>query len=113
MIIKEEFRKYEYISYSLYSDLYLLKTWWYSVFVDGCVFLTLKLLVANLANTKWGKIPEKKTEPLANGYSFESAPRELSNEYQHDRVWMVFKNICICVLWTKVALAFEGLKRYL
>ena len=49
------------------------------------------------------------TETLANGYSSESAPRELSNEYQHDRVWMVFKNLCICVLWMKVALALEWL----
>ena len=29
--------------------------------------------------------------------------RDLSNEYQHDRVWMVFKNLCILVIWTKVA----------
>ena len=50
------------------------------------------------------------TETLANGYSYESTQRELSNEYQHDRVWIVFKNLCICVLWTKVALALEGLK---
>ena len=50
------------------------------------------------------------TETLANGYSSESAPRELSNEYQHDRRWMVFKNLCICVLWTKVALVLEGLR---
>ena len=28
--------------------------------------------------------------------------RELFNEYQHDRVWMVF------FVWTKVALALEG-----
>ena len=35
--------------------------------------------------------------------------RELSNEYQHDRVKMVLKNLCILVLWTKVALALEGL----
>ena len=39
------------------------------------------------------------TETLANGYSFKSTHRELSNEYQHDRV---------LVLWTKVASAFEG-----
>ena len=52
------------------------------------------------------------TETLANGYSSESTQRELSNEYQHDRVWMVFKNLCICVLWSKVALALEGLKKY-
>ena len=49
------------------------------------------------------------TETLAYGYSSESALRELSNEYQHDRVWMFFKNLCICVLWTKVALALKGL----
>ena len=30
-------------------------------------------------------------ETLAYGYSSESAERELSNEYQHDRVWVVFK----------------------
>ena len=39
----------------------------------------------------------KMTETLANGYSSESTQRELSNEYQHD------------VLWMKVALALEGL----
>ena len=36
--------------------------------------------------------------------------RELSNEYQHDRVWMIFKNICVLVLRLKVASALEGLK---
>ena len=49
-------------------------------------------------------------ETLANGYSSKSTQRELSNEYQHDRVWMFFKNIYILVLWTKVASALEGLK---
>ena len=49
------------------------------------------------------------TETLANGYSFESAQRELSNEYQHDIVKMDFENLCILVLWTKVASALEGL----
>ena len=48
--------------------------------------LTLMLLVANLADTKWCKKSWKLTETLANGYSSESAQRELSNEYQHDRV---------------------------
>ena len=39
------------------------------------------------------------TETLANGYSSESAPRELSNEYQQDRVWMVFqKSLHLCAL---------------
>ena len=49
------------------------------------------------------------TETLAYGYSSESAQRELSNEYQHDRVQMVFRNLCILVLWTNVALALAGL----
>ena len=48
-------------------------------------------------------------ETLANAYSSESTQRELSNEYQHDRVKMIFKNVCILVLWTKVASALEGL----
>ena len=49
------------------------------------------------------------TETLANGYSFESTRRELSNEYQHDRVQIVFKNLCVLELWMKVASALEGL----
>ena len=48
-------------------------------------------------------------ETLANGYSSESTPRELSNEYQHDWVWMVIKNLCTFVLWMKVASELEGL----
>ena len=50
------------------------------------------------------------TETLAHRYSSEGTQRELSNEYQHDRVTMVFKNLCVLVLWMKVALALEGLK---
>ena len=52
--------------------------------------LTLMLLTAKLAKTKLCKNPEKPLKPLANGYSSESAQQELSNEYQHDRVSMVF-----------------------
>ena len=48
-------------------------------------------------------------ETLAYGYSSESTQRELSNEYQHDRVSMFFKDFCIPVLWTKVASALKGL----
>ena len=51
-------------------------------------------------------------ETLAHGYSFESTQRELSNEYQHDSVKMVFKNLCILVLWTKKASAFKGLNYF-
>ena len=47
------------------------------------------------------------TVTLANGYSSESAQQELSNDYQHDRV---FKNLDTLVLWIKVALVSEGLK---
>ena len=54
---------------------------------------------------KSGKI----TETLACGYSFESTPRGLSNEYQHDRVKMVYKNLCLLMHWKKVASALQGL----
>ena len=50
----------------------------------------------------------KMIETLVNGYSSESTKRELSNEYKHDRIWMVCKNLCGLVLWTKVALVLEG-----
>ena len=71
--------------------------------------LTLLLLLANLTNTKWCKKLVKLTETIANGYSSESTQQELSNEYQHNKVSMVLKNLCIFVLWTKVALALEGI----
>ena len=58
----------------------------------------------------YAKKPEKNTETLVNGYSSESTLREQSNEYQHDRVSMVFRNLGILVLWTKVASALEGLR---
>ena len=38
-------------------------------------------------------------ETLANGYSSESAQRELSDEYQYDRVQVVFKKYLLpCAL---------------
>ena len=44
------------------------------------------------------------------GYSSESAQRVLSNEYQHDRVWMdLEENLSILVLWMRVVLALERL----
>ena len=51
------------------------------------------------------------TETLANGYSYESTQRELSNEYQHARVEMVFKIFWVRVLRTKVSPILEGLKK--
>ena len=53
--------------------------------------------------TKLYKRTKKMTETLANGYSFKSTQRELSNEYQHDRVWMFIKDLCILVHWMNIA----------
>ena len=50
------------------------------------------------------------TETLAYLYSSESTQGALSNEYQHDRASMVFKNICIRALWATVASVLEGLR---
>ena len=50
-------------------------------------------------------------KPRQKRYSSESTQRELSNEYQHDRVQMVFKNLCVLMISMKVALAWEGLRR--
>ena len=47
----------------------------------------------------------KMTETLAYGYSSQNTQWELSNEYQHDRVYMVFKDLCVILLWTKVYIA--------
>ena len=86
----------------------MLQAVWYRVDYLSLI-LTLMLLTAKLAWTKLCKNPEKPLKPLANGYSSESAQQELSNEYQHDRILMVLKNLCIFVLWAKVATALEGL----
>ena len=51
----------------------------------------------------------KLTETLALVYSIESTPRELSNEYQHDRVSMVLKHLWVVVHLTKVVYALERL----
>ena len=40
------------------------------------------------------------TETVAHGYSSESTQCELSHEYQQNRFYMVFKNICVLVLGT-------------
>ena len=50
------------------------------------LFISLMLLVVNLANQNDAKQPGKITEILAHGYSSESTQRELSSEYQHSRV---------------------------
>ena len=57
----------------------------------------------------------KMTGTLAHGYSSDSTRRELSTEYQHGRVLIVFENLSPLVLCTKVALVLGGsrLKREL
>ena len=48
------------------------------------------LLVANLAKYKlMQKTKNELTEPLAHGYTSEISRRELSNEYQHEVVFVV------------------------
>ena len=49
-------------------------------------------------------------ETLAHGYLSESTQQELSNEYQHDKVWMVFKNLCILMFGMKfeISLSIES-----
>ena len=61
------------------------------------------LLVINLQ--KNGKM----SETLAHEYSSDSNQQKLSNEHQHDRVWMVFRELCVIVLSMKVGLALEWL----
>ena len=46
--------------------------------------LTLMLVMANLANTKYWKKKRKNTENLAHGYLSEGTQRELPNEYLND-----------------------------
>ena len=48
----------------------------------------------------------KIAETLTYGYSSESTQWELSDEYQHDRVEMVFK--CILLLWMKKTQHWKG-----
>ena len=52
----------------------------------------------------------KMIETLAHGYSPENTQRQLFNEYQHDRVGMVLRNLGVLLLWTKVATALNGLR---
>ena len=49
-------------------------------------------------------------ETLANGYSSKSSQHKLSNEYQHDRVLTVFKNVWVLVLLMKVRMSGECLE---
>ena len=61
--------------------------------------LRLLLLVGYLVKTNDAK-KLNVTEPLSHGYSSKST-QELSNEYQHDRVLLLFKNAFVFVLAKK------------
>ena len=52
-------------------------------------------------------------ETLAHGYSSENAQLGLSNEYKHEGDLNVFQNVCIIVLWNKVASALDGLSHFM
>ena len=72
--------------------------------------LTLMMLVDNFANTKWCKKPKRWKKPWHMGTHLrvliESFPKNTNMIY---RVKMVFQNLCVLVLWTKVASALIGL----
>ena len=72
-------------------------------------WLTLMLLVAYLANTKWCKKTEKGLKPWHMGTHM----RALGESYlMNTNITGLdgFKNYCVLVSWTKKASAFEGLK---
>ena len=50
------------------------------------------------------------TEALAHMDSSDSTQLELSNEYQHDRVWMVFKNLFVACALDESNLSIERAK---
>ena len=51
------------------------------------------------------------TETLAHGYASESSQRDLSSEYQHDRVQIFFKNMFVFQLWTSSIEWVKGILR--
>ena len=71
----------------------------YSTYAAGGLFGHYKMM-----QKSW-----RMTETLAHWYSSESTQQELSNEYQHDSIEKIFKNLCVLVLWMKVASALERL----
>ena len=54
----------------------------------------------------------EKKRSLADMYLSESTQRELSIEYQRDRVQMVVKYLWVLVLWMKVDVILEGLSKF-
>ena len=61
---------------------------------SGAIYLPLLVLHHNGSSTQ-----------KANGYSSDSAPQELSNEYRHYLVKMIFIMFCNFVHWMKVTSA--------
>ena len=53
----------------------------------------------------------KMTEPLAHWYSSDSDKQELSNEYQHDWVWIVIKHFLHSCTLVKISLSIERVKQ--
>ena len=70
------------------------------------------LLVANLVNTKLCRKKCKMTETQAYRYSSERTQQELSNEYQYDRVQIVFKNLCFLVLLDECSLIIGNVNMF-
>ena len=92
----------------------IVEKWINSLNIDLLIFRTsqyypkkskLEILHTNVCLSK-----KEVFRKLASGRVLAKSQRELSNEYQHDRVSTVFKkNLCILLLRTKVASALEGL----
>ena len=51
------------------------------------------------------------TEALARGCSSDSTQREPSNEFQHDRISMVFRNLCVLCAFDESSLSIGSVKR--
>ena len=47
---------------------------------------------------------------LSYWYSSDSEQKEISNEYQHDRVYIIVKKVCVVIPWTKSRLSIRMVK---
>ena len=56
-----------------------------------------------------GRVKSHWNQPIFTALGRTLVMRRWSNEYQHDRVLMFFKNLCILGHWMKVASTLEGL----
>ena len=69
------------------------------------------LLVANLANTKWCKKPEKWPKPWQMGTHMKVLGESFPMNTNMTGFRWFFENICVLVLWMKEASSLEGLYR--